>query len=233
MTRQDEKKGAFAADIPAEAVEEALRAVEKTRAVEGEPGGDSAPAEEAPLEIPEGATVESLAAELASVRAQLELSQLKARETLEKLRDEHDRVLRAAADLDNTRKRGQREREELQKFANEQLVKDLLPGIDNLDRALAAAPPDDPLADGVRLVKRTFEDALARHDVKVFSALGELFDPRLHEALLQVPGGDAPPGTVVLEHGRGFFLHDRLIRPAMVGVAVAAPVGSKSAGKPE
>lgn len=233
MTRQDDKKGAFAADIPTEAVEEALRAVEKVGEVEGQPGDEPAPAEEAPLEIPEGATVESLAADLASVRAQLELSQQKGRETLERLKEEHERALRAAADLDNNRKRAAREREEIQKFANEQLVKDLLPGIDNLDRALAVAPPDGPLAEGVRLVKRTFEDALARHGVKVFSAMGESFDPRVHEALLQVPGSDKPAGTVVLEHGRGFLLHDRLIRPAMVGVAVAAAAEPKSAGKPE
>ena len=187
-----EKKGAFEADIPADAVEEALRSVERI---------DDA----------------------ASLRAQLELSTAKGRETLERLKEEHERVLRAAADLDNYKKRAARERDEVQKFANERLLKDLLPVLDGLDRALAAAPPEDPLAEGVRLVRASLEQALAKHGITAFSAMGEKFNPAFHEALLQVPTGDDAPGTVVLEHARGFRLHDRLVRPAMVGVAVEPP----------
>jgi molecular chaperone GrpE len=207
-----DKKGAFQADIPADAVQEALRSVER---VSGAP--PEVPVEVAP---PSG---EDAAAE--SLRAQLELSTAKGRETLERLKEEHERFLRAAADLDNYKKRAAREREDVERYGNEKLLKDLLPVVDGLDRALAAAPQDGPLGEGVRLVRATLERALAKHGVTPFSALGEKFDPAFHEALLQVPTADQPPGTVVLEHARGFKLHDRLVRPAMVGVAVATPGG--------
>jgi molecular chaperone GrpE len=163
------------------------------------------------------------AEEVRSLRAQLELSTAKGRETLERLKEEHERLLRAAADLENYRKRAAREREDVQRFGNERLLKDLLPVVDGLDRALQAAPQGDALADGIRMVRATLEQALAKHGVTAFSALGARFDPALHEALLQVPTADRPAGTVVLEHARGFKLHDRLVRPAMVGVAVEPP----------
>ncbi len=201
-----EDKGAFQADIPADAVEDALRSVEK---IQGE--------------APAPADAASLAREVETLRAEVELSTTKGRETMDKLRETHERLLRATADLENYKKRAAKEREEVQKFGIEKVLMDLLPVLDGLDRALVAAPPDDPLADGVRLVRATLEQALARHGVTGFSALGEKFDPALHEALLQVPTGDKPAGTVVLEHARGFKLHERLLRPAMVGVAVEPP----------
>jgi len=211
-------KGAFQADIPADAVQEALRSVEKLAGGDApEAAGEPAVAVEAPGDP--GA----LAAEVASLKAQLELSTSKGRETLEKLKAEHERLLRAAADLDNYKKRAARERDEVQKFGNERILKDLFPVVDNLDRALAAAAPDDPLAEGVKLVRASLEQALAKHGVSAFSAMGEKFDPALHEALMQVPTREKPPGTVVLEHARGFKLYDRLVRPAMVGVAVEPP----------
>lgn len=219
-------KGAFEADIPANAVEEALRSVE--RIAEGGARSGDEPAElggeAVPVEVaPEGGDPAALAREVESLRAQLELSTAKGRETLERLKEEHERVLRTAADLENYKKRAAKEREEVQKFGIEKVLKDLLPAVDGLDRALAAAPPGDPLAEGVRLVRATLEQALAKHGVVGFSALGERFDPALHEALMQVPTAEQPPGTVVLEHARGFKLHDRLVRPAMVGVAVEPP----------
>ncbi|WP_242372267.1 nucleotide exchange factor GrpE [Anaeromyxobacter sp. SG26] len=208
-------KGAFRADIPLDAVEEALRSVERISG--GEPQ-----AEAAPLEV-EGAPAAAEPGEVERLRAELKLSQAKGREVLDKLRAEHEKLLRAAADLENYKKRAARERDEVQRFGIERVVKDVLPVLDGLDRALAAATEDDALAKGVRLVRTSFEQALARHGVSAFSAMGERFDPAVHEALLQVPTDAAPPGTVVLEHARGFKLHDRLVRPAMVGVAIAAP----------
>lgn len=212
-------KGSFHADIPESAVEAALRSVEKVKAgAAGEAGGqdEGTPIE---VEVPAGQGGE----EVASLKAQLELSQQLGRETQKKLEDVHDRWVRAVADLENYRKRAQKEREDVQKFGVEKLVKDLLPVVDNLDRALAAAAADDPLTAGVKLVLASFEQALGRHGVKGFSAMGQPFDPARHEALLNVPTADAAPGTVVVEHARGFTLHDRLVRPAMVGVAVAPP----------
>jgi molecular chaperone GrpE len=224
------EKGAFQAEIPSDAVEEALRSVERVKRHGGEPGGEGE--REVAVEV-DGAPTSSdaadagspdlaaLRAEVASLRAQLDLSQEKARETLEKLKEEHERRLRAAADLENQKKRAQREREDVQKFGIEKLVKDVLPVLDNLERALAAASADDPLSAGVKLVRASLEQVLGRHGAKGFSALGKPFDPALHEALMQVPTAEKPPGTVVLEHARGFLMHERLIRPAMVGVAVA------------
>ncbi|HET7753386.1 MAG TPA: nucleotide exchange factor GrpE [Anaeromyxobacteraceae bacterium] len=150
-------------------------------------------------------------------------ARLKAAE--EQLAQEHDRLLRAAADLDNFRKRAAREREEVQKYGNERLLKDLVPVLDNLDRAIAAAPATDPVVEGVKLVRRTFEDALAKHGITIESALGKRFDPNRDEALAQVPDPAAEPGTVVHEHGRAVFLSGRLIRPAMVAVATSVPAG--------
>jgi molecular chaperone GrpE len=223
-------KGAFQADIPADAVQEALRSVERISKGE-EPAAGGAPGAAADaggivVEAEPPADVEALRAQLQSLEAQLELSTTKGRETLEKLKEEHERLLRAGADLENYKKRAVREREDIQRFGNERLLKDLFPVMDNLDRALASAPPGDPLADGVKLVRASLEQALAKHGVTGFSAMGEKFDPALHEALLQVPTREKPPGTVVLEHARGFKLHDRLVRPAMVGVAVEPPAGA-------
>jgi molecular chaperone GrpE len=219
----ESEKGAFSADIPTDAIEEALRSVEKA--------GETVAVAEVPVEgVPEEAEEEA-GAHGARLAAQLELSMQKGRETLEKLKEEHDRHLRAAADLENYKKRAVKEREEAQKFGNERLLKDLIPVLDNLERALAAAPEGDPLAKGVRLVLRGFEETLGRHGIKAFSALRQPFDPRLHEAVMQVAAGDQPPGTVVMELGRGYLLNDRLVRPAMVGVAVTqAPVAPGDAG---
>lgn len=216
---EKQDKGSFKADIPTDAVEEALRSVERLAGPPAAAGGEEVPVETDPA--PGGE---------ASLQAQLELSQSLGRETQKKLEDVHDRWVRSVADLENYRKRAQKEREEVQKFAVEKLVKDLLPVLDNLDRALAAAAADDPLVAGVKLVRSSFEQVLARQGVKGFSALGQPFDPARHEALMQVPTAEAAPGTVVVEHARGFTLHERLIRPAMVGVAVAPPQPASEVG---
>ncbi len=192
-------------------------------------GGDAPPAAgESPEIAVETSAPEAdpaLAAEVKKLELQLELSTAMGRETQEKLKAEHERCLRVAADLENYKKRAVKERDEVQKFGNEKLIKDLLPVVDGLDRALAAAPAEDPLREGVKLVRASLEQVLARHGVVGFSALGAKFDPAQHEALMQVPTRDQPPGTVVLEHARGFRLNDRLVRPAMVGVAVEPPAG--------
>jgi molecular chaperone GrpE len=223
-------KGSFHADIPADAVEEALRSVERIQ-------GGAAPEEGAEVSVETGAAApaEDGASERErSLAAQLELSQEKSRETMERLKETHDRYLRAAAELENYRKRAQKERDEVLKYGNEKLLKDLFPVVDNLDRALAAvtggadgeARSDaDPLVKGVKMVRASLEAALAKHGVTSFSALGQPFDPAKHEALLQVSTAEAAPGTVVLEHARGFLLNDRLARPAMVGVAKPPEAG--------
>jgi molecular chaperone GrpE len=190
-------------------------------AVEAEPPSGAAAPESDPL-----------AERVATLEAQLALAQEKARETFGRLKDEHERHLRAAADLENYKRRAQREKEEVQKFGIERLLRDLLPVVDNLDRALAAAPDGDPVAGGVRMVRKLFEEALGKNGVEVFSALGQPFDPRLHEALAQLDSPGAAPGTVVAEHARGFLLNGRLLRPALVAVA-SAPAAPVEAAPPE
>lgn len=226
-------KGSFKTEIPQEIMEDAIRSVERNTS---RPGGEGEPPEIAVEVASEAAAAgggDAAGGEAESLRAQLELCQEKSRETMERLKEAHDRMLRAAADLENYKKRAQREKEELQKFGNEKLLKDLLPVLDNLDRALAAAPAGDPLTKGVELVRATFEQVLGRYGVKGFSAMGQTFDPAQHEALLQVPTAEKPAGTVVVEHARGFTLHDRLARPALVGVAVAPPAAGGGNGSNE
>jgi molecular chaperone GrpE len=224
-------KGAFEADIPADAVEEALRSVEKAERRKGAAAPEIPAGEPAPVEVGEPEPAPEGDPRVRSLEAQLELSQVRSRETMDRLKEAHDRYVRAVADLENYKKRASRERDEVLKYGNEKLLKDLLPVADGLDRALASAAADDPMAKGVGLVRASLEQTLARHGVVGFSALGQPFDPARHEALLQVPTADRAPGTVVVEHARGFLLNDRLVRPAMVGVASAPPPAGEGEGE--
>ncbi|QRK09942.1 nucleotide exchange factor GrpE [Archangium violaceum] len=162
--------------------------------------------------------------ELEEARAQLELSQSKSRETMERLKESHERALRATADLENYKKRAQKEKEEIQKFGSERLLKDFLPVIDNLDRAMEAAQKSadfESLRTGVEMTRKLFESTFGKHGVKGFSAVGQPFDPRLHEAMQQVESAEVPAGHVLYEAVRGYTLNERLMRPALVVVARA------------
>src|SRR5438105_2673786 len=154
------------------------------------------------------------------LRAMLDDSAARAAQTQERLKDTHERLLRTAAEFDNFRKRVQKEKEDLRKFAVESLLKDFLPVADNLERALDHAEEHDlrQVIEGVRLVQKMLVDALGKHGIVAFSAVGQPFDPNLHEALMQQES-DKPGGTVVSEMARGYKLHDRLVRPAAVVVA--------------
>jgi molecular chaperone GrpE len=143
---------------------------------------------------------------------------------VEKLRAElaaaNDRALRERADLENVKKRATREKSEALRFANESLLRELLPVIDNLNRALEHARNSrdvDPIIQGVELVLRSLIDVLGRHGVKIVEARGTRFDPNVHEAIGHVES-EHPPNTVIDEHQRGYLLHDRLLRPALVTV---------------
>jgi molecular chaperone GrpE len=181
---------------------------------DAQPGTPPEQGEEASL------SPEELAKKVERLSAMLEDSTSRARETQERLKDTHDRLLRVAAEFDNFKKRAAKEREDAQKFGIERLLKDFLPVADNLERALDHAEEHDlrQVIEGVKLVQKLFESALAKHGVTGFSALGQPFDPNLHEALMQQES-DAPPGTVVSEMSRGYKLNERLVRPAAVVVA--------------
>jgi molecular chaperone GrpE len=137
-----------------------------------------------------------------------------------------DRWKRTAADFDNFRKRATREREEYVTLANERLVKELLPVLDDLERALVAATEhqEAALEDGVRLVHQSLASLLARQGLQEIDAVGK-FDPHVHEALLSQPS-DAEEGSVIDVVQKGYKLGDRVVRPARVVVAAAPSNGS-------
>jgi molecular chaperone GrpE len=134
-----------------------------------------------------------------------------------------DRLLRTAAEFDNWKKRAKKEADEAGARGRESLLKELLPVIDNLERALKHASADDPLATGVRMVEKQLLSALEKFGVTRFSALGQPFDPNMHDAIQQVESADLAPGTVAQEFASGYLTNGRLLRPAMVAVAKAPP----------
>jgi molecular chaperone GrpE len=144
--------------------------------------------------------------------------------TLKRERDEHlDRLLRQAAEFDNYRKRVERERRELSEFAAADLIKDLVPLVDDLERALAAAPPASPAVEryraGVELIHRQLLELLRKRGVRPIEALGADFNPHLHQAVSQEASPGHREGEVIEELRRGYKLGDRLLRPSMVKVA--------------
>ncbi len=214
-------KGKFSAEISQSVIEEALNSVRRHT-------GDAAE-QEVPVEVEVAGEESGPAAanpahdaELAALQAQLDLSLSKGREMMDKIKDAHEKMLRAAADLENFKKRAAKEKEEVQRFGSERLLKDLLPVVDNLARALEhskSAADFESLIEGVGMTRKLFEDTLSRHGVKVLTSVGKAFDPRFHEAMQQVETGELPPGHVVSEVVRGFTLNERLIRPALVVVS--------------
>jgi molecular chaperone GrpE len=148
-------------------------------------------------------------------------------ETLANLRQEaeqnRDLYLRARADLENYRKRAQRDKEDLARFANENILREILPVLDNLERAVEHAGRDDNaqggLFEGVRMTVDMFGRLIERFGVVPITTVGESFDPSRHEAVGQIESAEHAPNTVVQELQKGYLLNDRLLRPAMVMVA--------------
>lgn len=217
-----EEKGKFATDIPDQAIAEAVAAVEKHAHETGRASTTAADAACAQHERGGGQDERGDGAQDGRGGApdeRVDVDELQAQ-----LREEHDLRLRALADLDNFRKRVAREREELRKMGAEGLMRDLLPVLDNLDRAMAALP-EGPLALGVAMTQRHLEETLKRHGLTAFTVEpGTVFDPRVHEAITTTPSSEQPAGAVVDQELRGYFLHDRLLRPASVVVASAPSV---------
>lgn len=143
----------------------------------------------------------------------------------EKAQEYYDRLLRVSAEFDNYKKRTSREMQDVVRYANEKLIKELLTVVDNLERAIESVQKeddqDDPVLQGVRLTLSEVEKILNRHHVEPVKALGEPFDPNFHQAMMQEESEDQPANTVIREMQKGYVLHDRLIRPAMVVVSKA------------
>ena len=137
-------------------------------------------------------------------------------------RDEFkDRLLRMTAEFDNYRKRVDRERRELSEAAAADLIRDLLPIIDDLERAMAAAPAGDVLLKGVELTHRQLIEQLRRRGIESVDSVGQMFNPEVHEAVGSVPAAGRPDGEIVSEFRKGYRAGGRLLRPAMVQVAKA------------
>ena len=143
-------------------------------------------------------------------------------QTQKEAKDMFDRLARVSADFENYKKRVGREKDDAIRFGNEKAFKEILPVVDNLLRALKAAPESgdtDLLVAGVKLVSKQLEDALARFGVVGFESLGLPFDPARHEAVGARPHENIAGQHVCEEYQRGYLLHDRLLRPALVIVS--------------
>ena len=137
-----------------------------------------------------------------------------------------DAALRAQADAQNVKRRAEQDVEKARKFALEQFTKELLPVADNLERALESASGDEeiiqPIAEGVRLTLKSLQDALKKSNIEVVDPQGEPFDPNLHQAMSMVENGEVEPNSVIAVMQKGYTLHGRLVRPAMVMVSKSA-----------
>jgi molecular chaperone GrpE len=203
-----QKKNIVIEEENGSATQESTKTPSDVELAEDEPKGDEESIQE---EDPINALEEELAA------AQAEASEYR------------DRMLRMAAELDNYKKRSSRELDDLKKYATENLIRQLLTVVDNLERAIASASPENQngksVVDGVALTLAEIMKILEKQNVSVIDSLGEPFDPAFHQAMCQEERLDKPPNTVVQEFQKGYLIHDRLLRPAMVVVSKAAPDG--------
>ncbi|MEX5214572.1 MAG: nucleotide exchange factor GrpE [Nitrospiraceae bacterium] len=145
-----------------------------------------------------------------------------------------DRYLRAVAELENYKRISQREQRESIRYGNESILKELLPAIDNLERAIQAAKSSagpDALIQGVELTLKQLQEAIGRFGVKPISCIGQPFDPTCQQAVTQVASERVAPGCVVDEFQKGYVLHDRVLRAAMVSVAAAASASDSESGQ--
>jgi molecular chaperone GrpE len=169
----------------------------------------------------EAAEAEAFAEDAAEIDEEaLEIEQLRAE------RDElKDRFMRALADAENARKRSERDRREAEQYGGSKLSRDMLPVYDNLKRALEAVPEDQKeakagLIEGIELTMRELLSVFKKHGIEVIAPqVGDRFDPQLHQAMFEAPVPDTKAGDIIQVAAEGFMLHDRLLRPAQVGVS--------------
>jgi len=189
-------------------------------AAEGDAAEEQA-TEAGPVVETEEGKIERLEAE--SVRRDEELAEMK------------DRYLRALADLDNLRKRGRREKEEALRYGAISIISEILPVLDNLERALKAAEEageKGPMMDGVAMIRQQFLQLLEKRAIRPLEAAGKIFDPVYHDAVARVETTDHPEGSVIEEVQRGYAMGDTVLRPSKVVVAVAAPAASEQQTEP-
>ncbi|QTH71841.1 nucleotide exchange factor GrpE [Pseudoalteromonas xiamenensis] len=157
--------------------------------------------------------------EIAGLYAELEAAK-------QTIKDQQDSVLRAAADVENMRRRAAQDVEKAQKFALEKFANELLPVLDNLERAIEFSDKENdtlkPVLEGIEMTLKSFTDAVAKFGVELVNPQGEVFNPELHQAMAMQPSNDVTPNTVLAVMQKGYTLNGRLLRPAMVMVSKAA-----------
>jgi molecular chaperone GrpE len=180
-----------------------------------------------------GESVEDIEREMRETAAEAVSEEPSAAETPGSLAEENrqlkDRVVRTLADFENFRKRSDREKADFFKYSLANVMRDIVPVLDNFDRALDHAEEGDEFHKGVLLIYKQLYDMLQKHGLKPIEESGVVFDPNIHEAVVREENGSVPSHTVVAILQKGYFLHDRLLRPALVKVAVGGPERSASA----
>lgn len=173
--------------------------------------------------------------EYADAESQLKELQAKLEAKEQEVKETYDRLLRVSADFENYKKRSARETEEFRKYANQTLLKEMLSVVDNLELAINSSnhgkKTDKNLIEGLNLTLNEILRVFEKFNVKPIAAQGQAFDPAFHEAVMREETDDFPENTVVSEFQKGYLLHDRLLRPAMV--VVAAPKTTREENKPE
>jgi len=170
----------------------------------------------------QGPPVEAPEEKIARLKKELAEKERGLMEKTKEAADNYDRLLRVAAEFDNSKKRASREREEYIKYANEELIKELLPVIDSCERAIKAAKTSDRIeviVEGLDLIFKQLYSVLEKRGLAHIEAADRPFDPKYHEAVMTVSESDHQENTVVEELQRGYTLNDRVIRPSMVKVA--------------
>jgi molecular chaperone GrpE len=194
---------------------------EEKAAPDDQPQGDRL------LELRDSKTV-ALEDQLKEVQTRLEAKEQEAKET-------YERLLRVSADFENYKKRSARETEEFRKYANQTLLKEMLSVVDNLELAINSSnhgkKTDKNLIEGLNLTLNEILRVFEKFDVKPIEAQGQTFDPAFHEAVMREETDDFPENTVISEFQKGYLIHDRLLRPAMV--VVAAPKTPRENNKPD
>ncbi len=178
---------------------------------------------------PEAVNLEAMADEILAAAPDdprdLEIATLK-----EDLAGNKDRMLRLAADMENLRKRMEREKAEATLYAASNFARDLLGVADSLSRALAAVPPDErniiddvmkKFLDGIEMTERELVNVFQRHNIRRVETVGQKFDPNYHQAMFEVPTSERPPGIIMQEVQSGYAVGERCLRPALVGIAKA------------
>ncbi len=193
-------------------VDELKQALKAKKDIEGGARNNPATSEE-------GSQLQKIVQEL---EAKLEAQEEELKKSKELAQENQDKYLRLYAEFENFRKRVQKEKEDLNRYAHEQVIKELLPILDNFERALSHAETAQDvkvLLEGIKMVEKQMVSTLENFGLKSFASLGEIFNPHMHEAMAHQDSEEHEPDTVMQEYRRGYTLHGKLVRPALVSVA--------------